>query len=48
MSKHGWTYVDMKDDKYLMKIEVTNDKQVYNQLNLKLSKHITKKLKNDK
>ena len=48
MSKRGWKYVDMKDDKYLMKIEVTNDKQVYNQLNLKLSKHITKKLKNDK
>ena len=48
MSKRGWTYVDMKDDKYLMKIEVKNDKQVYNQLNLKLSKHITKKMKNDK
>jgi len=46
MSKRGWTYVDKKDDKYLMKIEVVNDEQVYNQLNLKLSKHITKKLKN--
>ena len=46
MSKRGWTYVDKKDDEYLMKIEVVNDEQVYNQLNLKLSKHITKKLKN--
>ena len=47
MSKRGWKYVDKKGDNYLMKIEVTDDKQVYNQLNLKLSKHITKKLKND-
>lgn len=47
MSKRGWTYVDKKDDEYLMKIEVVNDEQVYNQLNLKLSKHITKKLKNN-
>ena len=46
MSKGGGTDVDKKDDEYLMKIEVVNDEQVYNQLNLKLSKHITKKLKN--